>query len=903
MSGMGKAGKKNGLKKFLITLLFIFIGIPLAWIVFSLVGRLSPASLIPDAYICRLRIHNPVRLADGFLEHESLPELINSSALAPAAPYIKTLQESALLKKPLVRFAARGNLEGVLLGDTKNGPATGSGAFAAAWDSGFLSPLLRFLPFFSRFVTVPNLYYVQAGKLSRFEYRLEGGLTFYIGPRRNLLVICNNQKLFEFLISGEQTGQGFTPPLFTVPPKATALNPADYDAVILFSSAYLNSLLAGQDSNIAAVMRNMEFPGIVEGGISVSSGKLDLQLTTGATSQNPALSRLLEQRSPSPDFAERLPAAAQYSTILSAGSLKELYEAAAVFSGPSLGESIDRADRSARLLLGLSIDELLFSWSGREFAVFGMEGRPHPVYAVQITDEPRRQEVFNKAFKTIVLNENVQLNLDGVRIPRIEIPEFLQALLGRWDLRLPSPYYTVQNGFLLISESAETLLSAVRAMQKNDVLPKTAAWRNLAGAQANLSAFSLYYSLDRSLPFFLRGNTAMSSILGVYRQGLLRLGFDRGQVLLSLAVIPGSGRGLALMSGYPLAVGGNPQNRVLGILTGKAGENRILLGKDGAALAINPTDNRVYEMETQGRPWIIPAEGLAVKSAEDAAAWVVSAQGRVTLVNGNMEPVQGFPISTGMKLSSPPAAYGGRLYLSEESNGSGKVQTVDSKGGINSWETIFPAALRSPPSFLSTPKIGRTYAGVYPKSFFDEIWLLDADGNALPNWPAPVPGIAFGSPVLFAHNSRTLAAFITMAGELSVFDENAAPLPPFPLAIDGIFYLQPVFDGTYLWLVSEDGTLYQVSLEGEILHQTIPHFQVKQEGYITVCDTDGDKTPEIFIAGEGNALHGYSRNFRSLEGFPLPVWGQPLFADLNGNGKIECIGVGMDRLLYRWEFR
>jgi hypothetical protein len=104
-------------------------------------------------------------------------------------------------------------------------------------------------------------------------------------------------------------------------------------------------------------------------------------------------------------------------------------------------------------------------------------------------------------------------------------------------------------------------------------------------------------------------------------------------------------------------------------------------------------------------------------------------------------------------------------------------------------------------------------------------------------------------------------------------------------------------------MFSSNGMLFQISLAGEILCQSIPDFSVMEEGYITVFDCDGDKAPEIFISGEGNVLHGYSRNFRSLEGFPLPVWGSPLFVDSGSNGKAEIIGLGMDRRLYRWQFK
>ena len=889
-NSMGKVKTKKLRRggKALLALLCIFIGLPLFWIADSLVGCFDPASFIPDSYIVRLTIPNPPRFIDGILAHESLSEIINLPAMAASASLLSAMRDNALVKNPLLRFAAKGALEGALLAE-EAGVDTAASPFIAAWDAGLCTPLLRFLPLAFRFIKPANLYHVQAGKFSWFEYRMEGGNTLFIKPQRNLLVFSSDRRLFESALSARRSATVF---------QTRTAGAAVYDATLSVSPAFLSGILSQQNPAIASVLGNMEFQGPVEAGVSLSSRKLEFLLTSAAASPVPALGHILEQRSRIPGIAERLPATAQYGTILSAGTLAELYAAAAVFSGPELGESLRQADRSARAILGMSLDDLLFSWTGTEFAVFGMEGRPHPVYAVQIGNEQKRQEIFGRAFKTIMLNENTRLNLDGVRIPRIETPEFLQALLRRWNFRIPSPCYTVYEGYLLVSESADTLLSAVRAMQKNDILPKTAVWRSLAGTGPDVSAFSLYYSLDRSLPFFLRGNTAASGFLGVYRQGLIRLGFDRGAVRLSLSLIPGSGSGLALMSGYPLALGGNPLNRVYGMNTAKGGESRILVSQDGSAVAINPADNSIRELEGQGQVWLIPAEGIGVKSAE--AAWVVNMQGRVTLVNGNMEPMRGFPLLTGLRLSSPPASYGGRLFLCDED---GKVYTVDSKGALAAWETVFPAAIRSPPSFLALPKTNRTLAAVYPKSFFGEIWVLDAEGRPMPNWPAPVSGIAFGTPLLFSHNSRPLAAFVTQAGELSVFDENAASLPLFPINLDGVFYLQPVFDGEYLWLASADGTLFRVSPGGETLSQRIPGFSVMEEGNILLFDTDGDSIPEVFVSGEGNALHGYSRNFRSLEGFPLPVWGRPLFADLNGDGKAECTGVGMDRLLYRWQFK
>jgi hypothetical protein len=237
------------------------------------------------------------------------------------------------------------------------------------------------------------------------------------------------------------------------------------------------------------------------------------------------------------------------------------------------------------------------------------------------------------------------------------------------------------------------------------------------------------------------------------------------------------------------------------------------------------------------------------------------------------------------------------LYLPDEN---GSVYVVNPDASMTFMETNFIAALRSPPAFLDGDK---TYMASYAKSLPGEIWLLDENGNAGPGWPITVSRIAFGSPLLFAHEGRILLAFITQRGDLILHDEGGTPLEHFPVALPGVFFVQPVFDGRFLWTVSSNGTLYQISLDGTVLHQQIPNLTVEEAGCIITVDVNGDEVPEIFVTGEGNALYGYSRNFSSLEGFPLPVWGRPLFADINGDGRIECTGISLDNRLYQWQFK
>ena len=87
----------------------------------------------------------------------------------------------------------------------------------------------------------------------------------------------------------------------------------------------------------------------------------------------------------------------------------------------------------------------------------GIEGRTAPVFAVQIKDEKQRQRIFSKLTSSILLQDDTSLILDGVRIPRIAIPQAVQNVLALFGIALPSPYYTIRGGFIYFSESAENL--------------------------------------------------------------------------------------------------------------------------------------------------------------------------------------------------------------------------------------------------------------------------------------------------------------------------------------------------------------------------------------------------------------------------------------------------------------
>jgi len=522
-------GRKKSRALFIIgILLFIIIGMPLLALGISFLGRTAPNSVISDSFNFIAEIPDPVRLAARVLAHENLSEILALAEMAPFVSDLRQIRETGLAENKFLRFAAKGRLDIAFFQDER---------LLAAWDMGMLSPLIKFLPFLAGRLAIPGLYYAKTGRNSRFEYRLENGSVFYIGPYKNLLVISNSSSLYESATSG--TSREYVSPV-------KKFKTRDYDIAFLISPQALANILGITDAQLKSTISLLQFPDPVEAALSILPNELKLRLASPVESGSPALQKLIERDSQGTPLAAMIPDNTQYMTLLAAGNLKELLSAvsaisAGASSSPDWESTLRRVDSGVRIAASMNLEELLYSWSGSQFAVYGLEGRPSPVIAIEIRDEKKRKEVFNKVFKSIFVNENINTTIDGSRIQRIETPAYLSSLLTLMKVNIPSPYYAIHSNYLFISESAETLLEATNAVRRNEALPKQELWRALSEDNSSPSSFSLYYSLDHSLPFFLKGSGIVQAILKTYGHGLARLSLKNKLLNVSLFTISGTG--------------------------------------------------------------------------------------------------------------------------------------------------------------------------------------------------------------------------------------------------------------------------------------------------------------------------------------------------------------------------
>ena len=881
-----KNAKKRKLPRFLVILLVflcVLAAIPLLVAGLSFSGRITADSLVPDGSVARAFVPNPASTAARVMDHKGIDSLLADPVLTPIAPLVTGLRESRLLDNPLVRLALNNPLTAAVYND---------GRALLCYDTGMLSVVARLSPAIISRKNITGLYRVTAGNHSRFEYRPKEGAVIFAGMHHNLLIVSNNQTLFESVIDGSPTA------LVESGNEALPASQREQDAAILLDTRLLLATFAPEDPDILALIETLDIPNLAQADLSIEDEKIDITVTVSLSSRAEGLQRILAKQSAVPSIQENFPLTTQYATTLSTGTLKELLDLARTIRGPALDETLATAESSSKFILGMTLEQLLYSWTGSEFAAFGLEGRPNPVFAVEISDERQRRLVFDTLASSIAITQDDSVVLDGMRIPSIRVPSFLLAVLKIWDITVPTQYYLVENGFLYFSQSPENLLDTVRSVRNNTSLIRQDVWKQLAGSTDDRSAVSLFYSLDRSIPFFLRGNSALQRILKLYGRGLARAQLGANTAVLSLSLLAGEPTGIIPIPGYPVETGGKTDNKVSLIEFLGKNEKRIVITLDGTTvLAINPRNGKQYTWTANEKVQVVTDPSLKPVQPEDPALWIVTSRGRVSLATANLEPVQGFPVSTGAMLSAEPAAFGGRLYLPDQDT---SMHVVSPDGSYEVRSMPYTDVLRSPPSFILDDN--NPLMGVYPKGFFSELWLMNESGAPQTGWPVSVSGIAFGSPTLFTADGDLFMAFITQAGDLTVFTDRGSLKSGFPVTIPGVFYAQPVFCGTWLWVLSAGGRLYRIGMDGRYTWRDIPDLTA-ENAVIRTHDVTGDGTPEIFATGDANALYGFTRELEPLDNFPLPAWGTPWFGDINGDGIANCFAVGMDYRLYGWQLR
>lgn len=889
-SDLEKKGKKSVVAKIFLSILWFFLGIIcllIGWFSFSALDKKDPLTIMPSDF--SLFVHtdsiwdsiNPIidlKAADILLSGKD-----GENNMAAAREVLMTLRSSSLREKWYIDFALSRKVDASLY-STEN-----SNDFIGIVDLSFLSGVTRLSKIVGPLLNIKNLSYHKNSEdmntKNYFEYNLEDK-SIFIKPYHNLIIVTNQKEYISNI------GKIDFKSAYTEEQKALINEKSSNDIKILVDAKKLVNLMDFEGNSLATVsdlLKDESF-GVVSFNLTDEDILVNAKLPLTA-SKNTFIKDLIENTPTVPSIISKLGNNVQYYTVLNAGSLKELKEVVMPMLPPE--KEADKiwltAESFCKLLFDKTIEELIFSWTGREFVAFGVEGLNSPIFAVQISDEKKRAQVFEDVFSSLLLNNDTSLIVDGVRLPRIKIPLFLQSVLDMFNISLSTPYYLIKDDFIYFSSSPECL-SVVNSSYKGGLrLVTTENWKNVSVESNHQSTLELFYDLERSVPFFLRGDNIISDILQLYSMGLCEIQLSEENLNFALHSISRPTGNLRILSGFPISLE-NKTNPEFFMDADKSSKIVYWVENDRIVCSLNLNSMEIKRVDFQDKISIaVPNEKTDLK---EGSLWVCTKEGTVYLLDKNLEIVKNFPIFTGMKASAECIVFGNKLVFPVED---GSICEVSSSGEYGLVPLITNFNLKAKPTVLDE------YMAVYEKSFLGNIHILRNEKNIVKQSSMPINGIAYGSPAIIKKDGVLYTAFITQAGFLYIWKDGVL-ISEKPLMLFGIFYSNVVAGKDYFYAISANGVLNRISVDGEILKVQIPEVTVKN-GYLTVLSPEENGVENIFVSVDGNIIYGFNQGLELLSGFPLPGRGKPLFVDVNSDKNADCLVFSLDNKITAWNLR
>ncbi len=885
-SEVSKKDKKKAKKKlpvgvriilFPFKLILFLLLVLLVWFIFCYFDRVKSVDTLPPDYAVYLRTDSVWGTAEPLLDLDATLIAMTSPEMQQYRDTYLMVKSSKLRKNFFVKKALQRRLDAAIYGIEGEDKT----AAIAVLDAGFLSGAVRVAPYIiPRIKSLSDTIEITSNTHGTY-YKLQDTGCFII--KKNLIVFSTSETLLEEAMT-------FTNSSLYTKEELNAINSRLKNPLRIFANGQNLLALAGEDTMLNKYLTDI-IPYLAESEyISLNFGITDKELNvkievpvSSEDSDHPVV-QLVKRESAVPSLLPKFSEDVQYYTLVSAGTLRSIVDAAAKIIPPEkdFEATWNKSDTVSKIVFNRGLDDLLFSWTADEFAIFGIEGKSEPVFAIKIGDEKKRKEIFDKVFSSYILQTNDSLIVDGVRLPCIKMPGFVLSVLQALNINIPMPYYLVKDDYIYLSQSPENLVAINSDFQNSKKLSGSENWKRVSSKQSPYSTLSLYYNLERSVPFFIKGNSSMSKVLALYNSGRFDLRIKDNVVTVQLQASAETLESTLHIPGFPIELE-KKSNAQLVKSNAKKSKKVYWVETDST---VNSLDCGSFVRESLEMPEIqyVVAASESTAKATSGEIWAVTKSGMVYLLNSKLESVLGYPILTGVTMSCPPFAYKDSVVLV---GNDGTLCFVSQTGELSTLDTGVESGIKS------TPTVNGDVIAFYEKGFFGGIHVYKNLEPVTSEGPFALDGIAYGSPCIFTAGGNLYTAMITQAGDLYVYDFEGKLLEDFPVKLDGIFYLNVEMADGYLFALSSAGELYRVSLDGKTLKVKIPYFTAKT-GRITIADYDGHAGQEIFVSGEGNSLYGFSSNMELLSEFPVSGYGNPVFTDLNGDNKNDCLAITFD---------
>ncbi|MCR5612579.1 hypothetical protein [Treponema sp.] len=881
--------KTNPIKKFFLTIIFILLGliaIIALWCTFSALDKKKPLAMLPAEYVAYLHTDSFYDSVNPLLDLQAADIFLAAPEMSDLRGIFMMLRESEFRTNRIFRYLASRKIDAALY--SPNGkPDT----FIASIDLGPMSGITRLSSLIVPRLKVQGLSAIQSNGISYYIYDT-GSMKIYFKPVKNLIIAGNDFEHFEKALTAKND-KGYTKEQLEVLNKKTD----DPIKLIIDANRLATSFVSGDaDVQKAVSLLSENSLSLVSFGISDNEINLNIEIPVNITSeisQDERFSKLiplLTTNSTVPDITTRLSSSIQYYTVLNAGSLEQLMDAAIPFTNdPAKTRStLKTADNLTKTFFKVSLDELLFSWTDQEFALLGIEGLNDPVFAIKIGDEAKRKQVFESIFNSFLITENKSLILNGVRIPRLELPPFLDGLLTVFNISLPKPYYLVYNNYIYFSQSAETLSSIYASFSNGTNISFNQNWKSVSEKTDGKAAISLFYDLERSRPFFINSNLQISKILELYSIGRADFSIKENFISFNLNAVSRRAGSIKKIPGFPIELNGKHHSKILTCDVSKPTTIFWLEDRQTVkAMNIKTTKVSLYELPAA-------ATISAVQKGQSEYVMALTSERELYLLNDKLELVKGYPVKLAEDYIDTPYLNLPTSYIPTTLGHFYKITDRAVSPAIAGLEDFEDA------------KISAWYNGsagvIYEKGFIGKIYVLYNGHCINADNPIMLDRIGFGLPAVAEQKEGLVVGFVSQSGTLSIWNikENNVTLSK-EIDLKGVFYHNVVLCGNNFYALSSTGELHRINCsDGSVLSVQIDNVTTK-EGFLSVQTAGGHNYISVGI--DGNMIYSFNENLELVSGFPVAGTGVPAFADVNGDNYPDCFALTIDNKLNAWNLR
>ena len=883
------------MKRFLGVLLRVILGIlaavVLAFVVLVvnwLVRREDPAAFLPSTYVAYLQVPSLRTVYDRWLNLEAADVVLSRPDLSVYRSVVADIRGLSLTRSPLLRTLLDVHADVMLL---KGGKLVA--VLDLGW-RGIFSPLARIV---GPELGVKGFSFLNDAGTPLYRYTT-GNTTIQAAIVNSVAVVSLDASVVKASLELRRTDKGLAATAGRDLLRRIRLRGGDGLRILADTRGLSESLLSPLPIG-SRILDAVEIPGQSILDVGLTDARLDLTLGTPISVSLPDLAKALAVSAPPVGVTRYVPAAATLFSVSTIAPLGDLYRVAAAIQGKDVQDIYQKADAGAHSVIGMGIDDLLFSWVGAEAGMFMLPGSPEPVFFARISDQAAWERSVKALTSSLVAGKDSSLVIDGVRIDRLSIPWYVSLILDTLDVNAPEPFFVTRGGYFFLSLEAQNLAAVAKTADTGDNIASNAAFADLTrGARSNPSLM-LWYDVAEAEPFFMRGSNLLSDILRLYTRGVAMVQLSPTDAQVSLSASRAQSVAARPVPGFPLSPAGGASGGMLAFRFAGAGAPVLawLRGRDTLVLA-DSQGTQTAEATLEPDLALLPEkDGTGAVSA----LWAVSSGGTVWRFGPRLSPLAPFPVVTGINSPMPPAIVDGRLVLYSKTDST--LVFLSSDGTRSLAEQKLDTPPREPPD--SRGRSAEYPSGLlafYPKSFDALVHLTDASGAELPGWPVPAAGISWCAPRFVADAGGTLVSFLTQSGSLHVWTMSGDPVPPFPLSLPGVFYATPepvvVAGRSALAVLSQDGTLRLIGMDGNVLGETTLPGVDGRVARLAAAQIGG--VAGLLVYGSGAFMTGLDMSLRPLPGFPVKGVTLPQIVDLNRDGSRDLVTAGLDGRIYAY---